>query len=800
MLKNFLITAARNLVRQRNTTAINVAGLMLGIAASLILFLLIKDQTSYDMYHSKNERIYRVISEYDGSDGRNYSAGVQAVFPDAFRNDFPEAELVTFTSYRSDAVILIPQKSGEPKKFYEERGVTFAEPEFFKIFDRPILFGDASTALDEPNEAIISRGLAVKYFGKEDARGEVVTREDKDYRIAAIMDDAPTNTDFPFTIMLSYASIKKENETNGWNSTWSDEQCYFLLKEGTDVAEIDRRMPAFVAKYIKDNTNHKYYLAQPLSELHYDDRTGNYNYKTMSKEMLAAFGIVAIFLVLTACINFVNLATAEAIKRSKEVGIRKSLGSTRNQLIGQFMGETSLVTVISMVIAVGLSYAALGFLNPFLETQLRVDLFSDVSLWLFIIVITFVVSLLSGVYPSFVISAYKPAQALKNQISDRNSSGYVLRKGLVVLQFFISQFFIIGTIVLISQMNFFMNKDLGFKKDSIITIPIPDDEKPVYDGGSGKMKTLRNEILNLSGVEGASLCNSAPSSGSVSGTSFSVTGKDEQLRTQVKTIDGNYVEMFGLTLLAGDGLADGDTAATALINERLMVIAGYTTPDAIVGKEIKMWGKRLPVAGVLKDFHTVSLHDPIEPTILLNRVRNYSELAVKLTGGDAQSTIDMIKSKWERAYPNALFSYEFLDQNIKEFYDRDRRMSALLTIFTGLAILIGCLGLFGLATFMANQKTKEIGVRKVLGASVENIVFLFSKEFIKLIVIGFLIAAPAAWYVMNQWLSEFAYRIELGPSVFVVGLALTFLVAMLTVGYRSFRAATVNPVDSLRSE
>ncbi len=800
MLRNFLITAARNLVRQRSTAAINVAGLMLGIAASLILFLLIKDQTSYDTYHSRHDRIYRVISEYDGSDGRNYSAGVQAVLPEAFRNDFPEAEVVTFISYRSDAIILIPQKSGEPKKYYEEWGVTFAEPEFFKIFDRPVILGDASTALDEPNEAIIAKSLSLKYFGKEDGRGEVITREGKDYRIAAVMEDAPSNTDFPFTLMLSYSTIRKENETNGWNSTWSDEQCYFLLKENADVSEIDRRMPAFVAKYIKDNTNHKYYQAQQLSEIHYDDRTGNYNYKTMSKEMLAAFGIVAIFLVLTACINFVNLATAEAIKRSKEVGIRKSLGSTRNQLIGQFMGETSLVTLISIVIAVTLSYAALGFLNPFLETQLRINFLSDKFLWLFIAAIAVVVSLLSGIYPSFVISAYKPAQALKNQLSDRNSSGYILRKGLVVLQFFISQFFIIGTIVLISQMNFFMNKDLGFKKDSIITIPIPDDEKPVSDGGSGKMKTLRNEILTLSGVEAATLCNSAPSSGSVSGTSLSMMGKDEQLRTQVKTIDGNYVDMFGLQLLSGQGLADGDTASTVLVNERLMVMAGFAKPEEIVGQVINMWGKKLPVAGVLKDFHTVSLHDPIEPTILLNRLRNYGELAVKLKGGDAQSTIDVIKTKWETAYPNAIFSYEFLDQNIEEFYDRDRRMSVLLTIFTGLAIFIGCLGLFGLATFMANQKTKEIGVRKVLGASVENIVFLFSREFVKLIVIGFLFAAPAAWYVMNQWLSKFAYRIELGPFIFVVGLALTFFVAMLTVGYRSFKAATVNPVDSLRSE
>ena len=800
MFKNFLITALRNLKRQRTTALINTAGLALGIASSLVLFLLIKNQSSFDNYHSKGERIYRVISESDGNDGKHYSRGVQPVLPDAFRNDFAEAEEVTFTSYRSEAAILIPQKNGEPKKFYEERGVTFAEPNFFKIFDRNIVVGNASTGLDEPNEAIIARGHALKYFGREDATGEVLTHEGKDYRVTAIMEDTPENTDLPFSVMFSYATIKKDNETNGWNSTWSDEQCYFLLKEGADIKEIDRRMAAFVAKYIKDNTNHKYYLMQPLSELHFDDRTGNYNYKTTSKEMLMAFGIVAIFLIVTACINFVNLATAEAIKRSKEVGIRKSLGSSKMQLVAQFMGETSVVTIISMVAALVVTYGSLGLLNPFLETHLTMNFASDYFLWIFIITVTILVSLLSGTYPSLVIAAYKPVQALKNQISERSGSGYFLRKSLVVLQFVISQFFIIGTIVLISQMDLLLNKDLGFIKDSIITIPIPDDETPVYEGGSGKMKTLRNEVSNITGVEAASLCNSAPSSGGVSGTSFSLVGKDEKFRNQVKAIDDRYVDMFGLKLLSGQGLADGDTATGFLVNERLVHLLGFAQPDEVVGKEIDMWGKKLPIKGVLKDFHTVSLHDPIEPTILLNRVRSYDELAVKLNTRDIQSVVEAIRHKWEAAYPNAIFNYEFLDQNIKEFYDRDRRMSVLLTIFTGLAIFIGCLGLFGLVTFMANQMTKEIGVRKVLGASVENIVFLFSKEFIRLIAIGFLIAAPFSWYVMNHWLNGFAYRIEIGPMTFLLGLVLTFLVAIITVGYRSFRAATVNPVDSLRSE
>ena len=630
--------------------------------------------------------------------------------------------------------------------------------------------------------------------------GEVITFENKDYKITAVMEDFPANTDFPFEVMLSYITIKKEKEENGWGSIWSDEHCYFLVKEGTTLSAIESGIPSFVNKYLsKDNWNHQTFLIQPLKKVHFDDRFGNYNYNTISSQSLIALGMIAIFLIITACINFINLATAEAIKRSKEVGIRKSLGSTRGQLVRQFLGETTFVTVLSVAIALGITQLALSYLNPFLKLDLSLDFSSDRLLWVFLIGVTFSVSLLSGLYPSFVISAYKPALALKNLISSKSSSGYALRRSLVVLQFFISQFFIIGTIVLISQMNYFQNKELGFKKDAIITIPIPESEIPATDGTS-KMRTLRNEILGIAGVEMASLCSTPPSSGSVSGTSFSIEGKEDNYETQVKVVDSNYIDLFGLTLQAGKGLEDYDTARGFVVNEHLAKMVGFNKPQDIVGKEIKMWGKRLPVTGVVKDFHTVSLHNPIEATIMLNRIRNYRSLSFRINPSAMQVTLDAVRLRWDAFYPNAIFEYEFLDQNIQEFYEQEKKMSILLSIFTSLAIFIGCLGLFGLATFMAIQKTKEIGVRKVLGASVKSIVLLFSKEFVKLIVIGFVIAAPVAWYVMNLWLNEYAYKIELGPVVFLTGLGITFFIAILTVGYRSFRAATVNPVDSLKCE
>lgn len=801
MIRNYIITALRNLWRSKGSTLINLSGLTLGITASLILFLLVRHQSSFDNFHSKLDRIYRVVRQSDGNQGKNYSAGVPPVFWEAFRMDFPEAEEVLFTSYRAGGLITIPQSQGEPKKYEEDKGIVYTQPNFFKIFDRKILIGDIKKGLDDPNEVAISKKAALKYFGKEDARGEVLAFEGKDFKVTAVLDDYADNTDFPFDVFLSYITIKKEKDAEGWNSIWSDEHCYFLLKQGSSITEIERRVPDFVKKYHgEENPDHTSYEMQPLSEIHFDDRYGNYNYNTTSHQMITSLGVIGIFLIITACINFINMVTAEAIKRSKEVGIRKTLGSTRGQLIVQFLGESSLITLFAVLLAVGIAQFTLGFLNSFLDSSLFLDFTTDSGLWIFLLSVTIFVALLSGSYPSLVVSGFKPIFAIKNQINNKNSSGYLLRRGLVVLQFFISQFFIIGTIVLISQMNYFRSKELGFKKDAIITIPIPENERMGFADGGSKMRTLREEVSQLGGIELTSLSNTPPSSGSVSSTDFTVEGKDEHFGTQVKMIDGNYVDLYGLELLAGTNVLDLDTARGFIVNEKLASMIGFKEPQSAVGTTIKMWGKTLPIVGVVKNFHTMSLHEPIEATIMLNRIRSYSTLSLKVNPVDVQETIKTVQQKWEAAYPEHIFSYQFLDEEIAEFYEQEEKMSTLLTIFTSIAIFIGCLGLFGLATFMANQKTKEIGVRKVLGASVESIVMLFSKEYVRLILIGFVLAAPLAWYVMSEWLNEFAYKIDIGPAIFMTGLGVSFLIAMITVGYRSLRAATVNPVDSLKCE
>jgi putative ABC transport system permease protein len=803
MLRNYIKTALRSLFRETSNTVINISGLSLGIACSLILFLIVTELTSFDKFHSKRNRIYRIVNQSDGNSGKNYTPGVPSVLPDAFRTDFPEAEEVVFTQYRAGALISIPQSNGDlPKKYSEEKGVAFTEPGFFKIFDRGMIEGDALKGLDEPNEALISKSWAKKYFGKEDAIGEILKFEDKEYKISGIMEDSPSNTDLPFDLMLSYVTIKKRQEENGWHSTWSDEQCYFLLKEGEDAAKVEKRIPDFSNKYLgEDNTRHSEFMFQPLSEIHFDTRFGNYSYHTVPKTMLIALGVIGFVLIISACINFINLSTAEAIKRSKEVGVRKSLGSTRGQLVRQFLGETTLVTILALVIALAFTQLVLGFLNPFLELDLSLDFLHNTTLWIYIISVTVIVSGLSGLYPAFVISGFKPALALKNQITNRNSSGYMLRRSLVVLQFFISQLFMIGTVVIISQMNYFNTKDLGFAKDAIIIAPVFYEETNAKEAnGISKMRTLRDEMARVNGVEMTSLSSTPPTSGNVSSTHFTVDGATDDHGAQVKQIDGHYLDLYKVELAAGENIADLDTATGFLVNEKLAHIAGFPNAKDIIGKHLNLWDRKLPIVGVVKDFHTVSLSKPIEATAMLNSIEGYETLALKINMSKSQDVIKELKTKWEAAYPDQLFSYEFLDDNIRESYEGIEKMSILISIFTTLAIFIGCLGLFGLASFMINQKTKEIGVRKVLGASVESIVFIFSKEYLKLIVIGFVLAAPVAWFFMNMFLEQFAYKIEIGPSMFLISLGSALVIALLTVSYKSIKAAIRNPVKSLRYE
>lgn len=798
MIRNYLKAALRTILRQRTNTVINIVGLTLGITGSLIMFLIVKDGASFDKYHSRYDRIYRVVSQSIENGNDAFTEGVPTVLPETFKADFPEVEEAVLTRYCRNNLISVVQRDGSVKKYEEPAGVVITQPAFFRIFDRAILIGSAEKGLDDPNEAIISKQWAQKYFGRTDAIGEVIRYDNNEYKIAAVMEDYPSNTDLPFDLMLSYITIKKPLDERGWGSVSDSDNCYFLVHKSKSIDGITARMQAFVTKYMgadDDNAQQKSFIIQPLSELHSDMRFGTYN-KKMPTVAAISFTVIGVFLLLTACVNFINLTTAEAVKRTKEVGIRKTLGSTRSQLILKFISETFLVTLAAVALSLALTQVALALLNPFLGLSIKLSLLSDYMLWIFLVLLTIGVSLFSGLYPAFVVSGFKPVAIMKGQLSS-STSGYTFRKSLVVMQFFISQLFIMVALVMGRQMNFMHEKDLGFIKDQIITIPIPVREDARE---TGKMRTLKTEILRLPGVEQASLNFMPPSSGTSVGGSFKIEGHEEEISTNVKHIDADYISLFKIELTAGDNLTDSDTMNGFIVNEQLAKTAGYTNVRDIVGKEIDLWGSRFPVRGVVKDFNMSALDKPIGPVILATDKGSYQNLSIKLATGNLHATIKAIQNTWEATYPEYIFKYAFFDQQVENLYGGERKTSVIITVFASIAVIIGCLGLFGLVTFMANQKAKEIGIRKVLGATVNNVMVLFSKDFAKLILISFVLSTPISAWIMNEVLKEFAYRISLGPAIFLAGLTITLVITVITVGMRSYRAASANPVNSLRSE
>lgn len=794
MIKNYFIITLRNIQRNLSYSVINVFGLALGITCSLVLFLMITFFTSFDNFHENGDRIYRVVNKSDHNGRENFGPGVPAPLPDAVRSDFSGIAHVLFISGSHNGLFTI-EENGSKKIFEEEEGFGYTDSTYFTFFNRHLIEGNYKTALAEPNQVIISQKTAKKYFGESHAIGQSIRlNNNTDLKVTGIMEDYPNNTNFPFDILISFATIKKQKEEQGWNSVYSDDQCFVMLEPGVDAESINKQFPPFNTKYQGENANEQMMRwLQPLSEINHDSRFSNYRYSTVSKSSIMAMGVVAIFLLITACINFINLSTAVAVKRSKEVGIRKVLGGQRFQLIGQYLAETALITFIALSVSIGLSELTLIKLNSFLELDLHVN-FKDTYTLVFLGGVWLVVSMLSGFYPAMLLSGFSPALALKNKITNRSTGGFALRRSLVIFQFVISQFLIVGTVILLTQMDFLESKDLGFTKDAIISIPIPDNA-PINN-----KKVLKSELSRMSGVERVSLCSALPSSGSVSMTSFRIDGIDDNHIAQIKLADENYVNLFEIDLLLGTNLSDLDTANSCLVNEQLLKAAGIENPEDIVGKNIRIWGQNLPVAGVVKDFHTMSLERQIDPTIIFNLLEYYENIAVRLKAGTFNETIDQIEKAWTAQYPDYLFSYDFLDDQIKEFYESEHKMSVLLVIFSSIAITIGCLGLYGLISFMANEKEKEIGVRKVLGASTFNILFIFSKEFMILIVVAFVIASPLAGYIMSQWLDNFAYKTPLSGTMFIAGIVITLLIAFITVGYRSIKASMTNPVEALRNE
>ncbi|SJZ91337.1 ABC transporter permease [Sediminibacterium ginsengisoli] len=803
MLKNYFVTAFRNLARNKSFLLINVAGLTIGIASCLLIFLVIRFELSFDDYHAKKDRIYRVTTVFDRSGGLDYSSGVSVPVAQALRVDYPQLEVANMMSRGNDMITVL--EDGKPvKKFRELKGVFFTEPQVFKIFDNKWLAGDPATAITDPFTAALSRSLAVKYFGSwQQAVGKsIVYEKSQPIKITGVFEDVPENSDYPFGVVISQSSNRSLMTNTDWQSTTSDQNCIIVLPENMSAAQFNNMLIAFRKKHAPESsttlTKISYHL-QPLNEIHFDERFGTYNERTFSKELIRGLALIAAFLLIIACVNFINLSTAQAVNRSKEVGIRKVLGGTRRQLVFQFMGETFIITFIAACLATVVTWLMLPFLSDLMEVSITPGAGQIPQLLLFLVAVIVCVTFLSGFYPALILSGFNPISALKSKLSAKSIGGLSLRRVLVVLQFGIAQVLIIATLVVISQMNFFRSTSLGFNQQAVLNIPLPADSV-----SHSKRNIVRERLMQQPGISNVSYSFSAPADFGAWSSDFNFDHSPVPINFEpsLKWADTGYFSTYGLQMVAGRPYIESDTTREFVVNETLVRKLGLKSPEEALGKEINFWDGRIvaPIVGVVKDFHSNSLKDEMNPVVMGTRERSYRMISVRIDMSKSKELLAKIEKIWNESFPDYVYEYQFMDEKIRNFYRQENQLSQLYKVFAGIAIFISCLGLYGLVSFMAVQRTKEVGIRKVLGASAANIIYLFSKEFTLLISISFLIAAPLAYYFMRDWLNKFVFRIDMGIWFFVVSIAGSLCIAWITVGYRAAKAAFANPVNSLRNE
>ena len=776
-----------------------------GIGACFLIFLIVQFESSFDDFHLKKNSIYRVGSEFHDADGISYNDGVGFPVAKGLRINFPQIKEVASID-QEGGQITVEGKNGDLKKLREEN-FYYAEPEFFEMFNFGWLAGDPKTSLNNPNNAVVTEATAEKYFGLgpknyQDAIGKTIKYANKDlYTITGILKNPPPNTDFPLSVVVPYSALehtKRKSNLDDWVSTFSGAYTFVVLPKELSVASFNTQLKAFAKKHKPIESATDSYIAQPLSDIHYDERFGNYNHHTFSHSLIDVLLLIGIFLIIIACVNFINLATAQAVNRSKEVGVRKVLGSNRNQLAFQFLGETALIVVTAIVLAVIIATATLPFLNALLDTQIRIQFIKNPSVILFLISAAVLVTFLAGIYPAIILSGFNPITALKSKVTTKMVGGISLRRGLVVMQFAIAQILIIGMFIIVTQMNLFKNASLGFNKDNIINVPIINDSINLT-----KTDYLRNQLLDNPDIKNVSFSYGSPTDNTnwQSDFKFDHSSKNTNFNANLKWADPDYFKTYNLQFVAGHAYSNSDTVREFVVNETLLLKLGITDPQKAIGKQINLWDEDVAnIVGVIKDFNSYSLRDPISPVVLSTRKQVYRTINIKIKSGSEKTVLPYIKKLWTTTYPDNVYDYKFLDAKIASFYKQEDQLSQLYKIFAGIAIFISCLGLYGLVSFMAVQRTKEMGIRKVLGASARNIVYLLSKEFTLLIIIAFAIAAPVAYFIMHKWLQNYTYRIPLGASVFILAIISSIIIAWITVAYRAIKTARANPVESLRNE
>jgi putative ABC transport system permease protein len=802
LLLNHVKIAWRNLTRRRAYTAINLLGLGLGIGCATLVFALVRYHLSFDTFHADTDRIFRVVTEQH-RDQVSYTAGTPAPLGDRFRADF------SFAEHTARAIVLTEQaiavKVGrEVRKFNEPTGIACVEPDFFRIFHFPLVQGSA--ALAEPNTLLLSERLARKYFGTTNVVGKTLRwKNEVDLRIVGVLTDPPATTDLPYELYTAFQTIKASKDgflqwlvsPDSWGGIYTDSYCFVKLKPGVSATTVERALIPFADKYrnakaAKNRFNR--YRLQPLRDVHFNADFGG----RVQKKYLLTLGLLGLMLIVTACLNFINLATAQALGRSKEVGVRKVLGGQRQQLLGQFLAETALLVGCASVLGYAVAEATLPFVNDWFRARIDLNLLGNGALGPFLLGLAALVTLLAGTYPGLVLAGFQPIVALRGHIGRRHVGGFSLRQVLVAGQLVIAQLLIIGTLVVTQQMRYAEQTDLGFSKEAVVLLPIPD---------VNNIGALRNQLAQLPAVRGLTMCAATPASNHNFTTGFEYDNRPdrEAYPINIKHADEHYLGTFSIRLVAGRNFAPSEKTGEYLINETTVRKLGLPSAAAALGKPMRANGEPGRIVGVVKDFHNLSFHEAIEPVCITPEKGQYQTCAVKLNladvpGRGTAATLAALERTWNAVYADYPYSYEFLDDHIGRFYEQESLILRLIQVFAFIAILIGCLGLYGLVSFVVVQRTKEIGVRKVLGASVAGIVWQLDRQFVGLVLVAFVLAAPLASWAMNAWLAGFTYRIALGPGTFGLAVLSTLGLTGLVVGYQSLRAALMNPVKSLRSE
>ena len=813
MLKNYFKIAWRNIVRKKVYTSINILGLSFGICACIVLYLIISYELSFDSFHPDKKRIYRIMGDVTESTGDKLHFA-KIPLPVSLKG---HSELTGLDRIAAiipyNAKISVPD-GDKPAKHFESRvnesnylTTVIAESEYFDIFKYEWLAGNDKSALKAPFTVVLTESKARQYFGNNSLDKiigkQIIYQDSLMVSVSGIVKDWNKNSDLVFTDFISFGTLQKSFLKNNisvdsWKQGDMNAWVFTKLAPGTLPAKVNAQMATLVKTHADPQTKLAIWL-EPLSDIHFNANVIENPIRTAHMPTLYSLIGIALFILILAIINFINLSTAQSIQRAKEIGVRKVLGSSRTSLVFQFLTETLLLTLFSILLAVAFVSPILTLFQSFIPKGVSFHFFEP-STFIFLVLVTLVTSIFAGLYPAKVLSSYLPALTLKGTGAQKDSEKWFLRKGLIVFQFSVSLVFIIGSIVIANQLRYTSEKDLGFTSDAIVTVETPRGE------GFAKVAVVAQKIKQVPGVNKVALQWVPPMTDNARGMKLKFKSTDEK-DFWVTQVAGNedFIPLYQIKLLAGRNLVKSDSVKEFVINETLSRFMGNKNPEESIGKTLYWNDKPYPVTGVVADFHTSSLHDPITSLCIINRPDRESSLAIKLASKGRQSgmiktTLSHIEKEWKQIYPGATFNYRFYDESLAMLYEKDKQTATLINTAMAITIFISCMGLFGLGMFTAERRKKEIGIRKVLGASVVNIVKMLSKDFIILVLIALLIASPIAWYFMNRWLQDFTYRINISWWVFIIAGLAAILIGLITISFQAIKAAIANPVKSLRTE